>query len=157
MPGILLVKTQEASKRLLAIINQNGGRSLYRYGYSKQTAALESLFKDLNSAEALKDLATIKLDVELEQQPTDLKIQEPDNASLLELYKDLEFKAWIAELADDVDPGQSNNAEITETHYDCITSEDAFNTWLSPDNFDEDGQQLTRLSDLTQPLLVNIG
>ena len=51
---------QEASKRLLAIINQNGGRSLYRYGYSKQTAALESLFKDLNSAEALKDLATIQ-------------------------------------------------------------------------------------------------
>jgi len=34
---------------------------------------------------------------------------------------------------------------------------DAFDTWLSPDNFDEDGQQLTRLSDLTQPLLVNIG
>lgn len=33
----------------------------------------------------------------------------------------------------------------------------AFDTWLSPDNFDEDGRQLTRLSDLTQPLLVNIG
>lgn len=90
----------------------------------------ENLRASLEQIPLSKDLATIKLDVELEQQPTDLKIQEPDNASLLELYKDLEFKAWIAELADDVDPGQSNNAEITETHYDCITSEDAFNTWL---------------------------
>ncbi len=33
----------------------------------------------------------------------------------------------------------------------------AFDTWLSPQNFDEDGRQLTSLSDLTQPLLVNIG
>ena len=52
----------------------------------------ENLRASLEQIPLSKDLATIKLDVELEQQPTDLKIQEPDNASLLELYKDLEFK-----------------------------------------------------------------
>jgi hypothetical protein len=32
--------------------------------------------------------------------------------------------------------------------------EAAFTRWLDPANFDEQGQQRTRLSDLTQPLLV---
>ena len=31
---------------------------------------------------------------------------------------------------------------------------DAFETWLAPENFDEAGQQRTRLSDLTAPILV---
>ena len=33
----------------------------------------------------------------------------------------------------------------------------AFESWLSPENFDESGRQKISLSDLTQPLLVNIG
>ena len=34
---------------------------------------------------------------------------------------------------------------------------DAFDAWLDPSNFDADGRQKTSLSDLTRPLLVNIG
>lgn len=34
---------------------------------------------------------------------------------------------------------------------------DAFQTWLSPDNFDAAGQQRRRLSELTRPLLKRIG
>ena len=91
----------------------------------------ENLRASLEQIPLSKELATIKLDVELEQQPTDLKIQEPDNANLLELYKDLEFKNWIAELSGEVSPEQSSDPQtVTETHYDCITTEDAFNTWL---------------------------
>ncbi|MEE2733662.1 MAG: DNA polymerase I [Pseudomonadota bacterium] len=80
-----------------------------------------------------KQLATIKLDVALEQQPTDLKIQEPDNAQLLELYKDLEFKGWTAELSDAegaTDTSDGNAAPITETQYECITTQEAFAAWL---------------------------
>lgn len=33
----------------------------------------------------------------------------------------------------------------------------AFDTWLASDNFDENGRQIASLSDLTQPVLVNIG
>ena len=49
---------QEASKRLLAIFTANG-RKLYNFSYAKQTAAMESLFADLDSDEARKDLAII--------------------------------------------------------------------------------------------------
>jgi hypothetical protein len=34
---------------------------------------------------------------------------------------------------------------------------DAFEAWLAPDNFDEDGKQRVSLRTLTRPLLVQIG
>ena len=35
--------------------------------------------------------------------------------------------------------------------------EQAFLTWLAPDNFDDQGEQRLRLSDLTRPILKNQG
>ncbi|MEC8443316.1 MAG: 5'-3' exonuclease H3TH domain-containing protein, partial [Pseudomonadota bacterium] len=49
-----------------------------------------------------KELATIKCDVELEQGLTEIKSTEPDQETLLTLFRDMEFKAWIAELSDEV-------------------------------------------------------
>ncbi|RLT97031.1 MAG: DNA polymerase I [Ketobacter sp.] len=92
----------------------------------------ENLRAALDQIPLSKQLATIKLDVALEQQPTDLKIQEPDNAQLLELYKDLEFKGWIAELTDaeGATDAHDSNTPITETQYQCITTQEAFAAWL---------------------------
>jgi len=47
-----------------------------------------------------KELATIKCDVELEQPLGELKNSDIDKPALLELFKTMEFKGWIAELAD---------------------------------------------------------
>ena len=49
-----------------------------------------------------KELATIKCDVELEFGLTELKSADTDKATLLGLFRDLEFKAWIAELSDEL-------------------------------------------------------
>ena len=49
---------QEACKRLMAIVNQNG-RALYSYSYNKQTATLESFFDDLDNDQSRADLETI--------------------------------------------------------------------------------------------------
>ncbi|PHS26368.1 MAG: DNA polymerase I [Methylophaga sp.] len=43
-------------------------------------------------------LATIKLDVELEDTPTSLQLKQPDHDALLALYQHLEFRSWTAEL-----------------------------------------------------------
>src|SRR5690606_615651 len=43
-------------------------------------------------------LATIKTDVELPYQLTDLMIKTPDNAQLAELYKECEFRRWLSEV-----------------------------------------------------------
>ena len=50
---------QGACERLKALFDKNGGRALYRYSYSKQTASMESLFKDLESKQAQTDIETI--------------------------------------------------------------------------------------------------
>ena len=43
-------------------------------------------------------LATIKTDVELPYQLTDLMIKTPDNTQLAELYKECEFRRWLSEV-----------------------------------------------------------
>ncbi|WP_221793503.1 DNA polymerase I [Oceanobacter mangrovi] len=48
-----------------------------------------------------KQLATIKCDVELEQPLGELQNSAIDKPTLLALFKTMEFKGWIAELADD--------------------------------------------------------
>ena len=45
-------------------------------------------------------LATIKTDVEMELSIGELHNGTPDNSALLSLFKDMEFKTWIAELED---------------------------------------------------------
>ncbi|RUO35909.1 DNA polymerase I [Aliidiomarina sanyensis] len=45
-----------------------------------------------------KELATIKLDVELEFKPEQLTLSEPDDQRLAELYKACEFRRWLSEL-----------------------------------------------------------
>ncbi|MFC3283270.1 DNA polymerase I [Litchfieldella rifensis] len=50
-------------------------------------------------------LATIKTDCELPVGLDDLDIAHPDREALLELYRELEFKAWLAELLEGRDEG----------------------------------------------------
>lgn len=50
-------------------------------------------------AELSKELATIKCDVALPQRLSDIKHSAADHDALLQLYRDCEFKAWIAELS----------------------------------------------------------
>ncbi|GHC15282.1 DNA polymerase I [Aidingimonas halophila] len=50
-------------------------------------------------------LATIKTDCELPVGLSDLDVAKPDRDRLLELYRDLEFKGWLAELLEGQDEG----------------------------------------------------
>ncbi|MCW5582628.1 MAG: DNA polymerase I, partial [Gammaproteobacteria bacterium] len=48
-----------------------------------------------------KSLVTIKLDVELPMQLSDLKIRTPDKNALISLYKEMEFKSWLSDLLEE--------------------------------------------------------
>ena len=58
----------------------------------------EKLRDNLEQLGLSKELATIKLDVELEFGPKDLVHSEPNKPDLLALYKQMEFRTWIKEL-----------------------------------------------------------
>jgi DNA polymerase-1 len=88
-------------------------------------------------------LATIKLDVELNDSPTSLQMETPHHDALLELFEALEFKTWTAELirANDTpaeeNVPQASSLEVTppeppeEQHYETILTKDRLQYWLS--------------------------
>ncbi|HCO59171.1 MAG TPA: DNA polymerase I, partial [Porticoccaceae bacterium] len=59
----------------------------------------EKLEENREIAYISRKLATIKLDVELDISAEQLHNHEPDQAALLELFRELEFKSWSEELA----------------------------------------------------------
>lgn len=89
-------------------------------------------------------LATIKTDVEMDLTIGELQNGEADNSALLALFKEMEFKTWIAELEDggpivatpsaDSDQPQEHSAEAQvpiEKDYQTVLTQDEFNQWLS--------------------------
>ncbi|MCB5226459.1 DNA polymerase I [Alishewanella sp. 16-MA] len=59
-------------------------------------------------------LATIKCDVELPYQLTDLQIRPTDKQQLSELYRQCEFKRWLAEILSDSDTNTAGTSQQLE-------------------------------------------
>ena len=92
-----------------------------------------------------KTLATIKRDVELEASLGELTSTEPDQETLLDLFRTMEFKAWIAELASGNQPVSANTtaADVSEEgsepdsvsaepgEYEMVMSQAALDDWIS--------------------------
>jgi DNA polymerase-1 len=72
-------------------------------------------------------LATIKTDVELDNRAAELNNGEPDNASLLEWFKKLEFKSWIDELQSG---GEEAVAASIAGDYEIVTGKKELQHWL---------------------------
>lgn len=76
-----------------------------------------------------KELATIKIDVELSVSPTDLKPAAPDAQRLREYYTWLESRRLLASL----DPPPSDSAPVTPSGnkgYETLLDKDKFTEWL---------------------------
>ncbi len=87
-----------------------------------------------------RELATIKTDVELEFGLEDLQHREQDDSQLLELFREYEFRTWIAELeaGDGKDAGASDSASSdapakapVEKQYSVITDQQELDDWLA--------------------------
>jgi DNA polymerase I len=72
------------------------------------------------------ELATIVCDVELKDAPNELVLRQPDTDKLTEIYTELEFKTWLAELGGDAVP----MAKTINTEYETVLDEKAFKAWL---------------------------
>jgi DNA polymerase-1 len=88
------------------------------------------------------ELATIKLDVDVEQDLERFAIGDVDKDKLIELYAECEFKRWLSELLDGAPSnGKADIAEVEaqssaptvnqiDAHYETILTESQLNTWL---------------------------
>lgn len=71
-----------------------------------------------------RSLVTIKIDVPLPVDFHDLQMQPPDKIKLIELYKTMEFKNWLAELLSET------KIEPTKSQYTLITDKKVLTEWL---------------------------
>ncbi|WP_341581264.1 DNA polymerase I [Marinobacter metalliresistant] len=84
-----------------------------------------------------RELATIRTDVELDFGLEDLELREQDDQQLLELFREYEFRSWIAELESNKDsqtPAGKNYSENPAPeagkNYSVITDQSDLDRWL---------------------------
>ncbi|CAK1804336.1 DNA polymerase I [Vibrio crassostreae] len=122
-------------------------------GFRGSKTMAKKLIDNKDNAEMSYELATIKLDVELEETPESLVKAQPNTDELIKLYGQLVFKSWLNELLEggsgvveaDEKSGalRSNTASTTSTvemntsavtidrsNYETILDEASFNAWL---------------------------
>lgn len=122
-------------------------------GFRGSKTMAKKLIDNKDNAEMSYELATIKLDVELEETPESLVKAQPNIDELIKLYGQLVFKSWLNELLDGgngvVEAAERSGAvrsngssatsavemntsavTIDRSHYETILDEDTFNTWL---------------------------
>ncbi|TDF36241.1 DNA polymerase I [Alteromonadaceae bacterium M269] len=92
------------------------------------------------------DLATIKLDVELDQGHNELTPKDADNSKLAQLFSELEFKRWYTEVSangdilkpqsssekntDAAEPTIAEQSPIDRSQYETIYTLEALETWI---------------------------
>ena len=79
----------------------------------------ENLRSSIEMLDLAHELVRIKTDVPLDLGIEDLIITEPDTKQLTEIYKELEFNAWLQEV-----PEKKATAKKVNSSYMCISSED---------------------------------
>ncbi|MBM4902158.1 DNA polymerase I [Vibrio parahaemolyticus] len=120
-------------------------------GFRGSKTMAKKLVDNKDNAMLSYELATIKLDVELEETPESLLKAEPNKDELIKLYGQLTFKSWLNELLEGgsgtveavelVGSAQasssSSHAEmetsavtIDRSQYETILDEASFNAWL---------------------------
>ena len=119
-------------------------------GFRGSKTMAKKLVDNKENAQLSYELATIKLDVELEETPESLLKAEPNKDELIKLYGQLVFKSWLNELLDggsgvvETDEKSANTASsaspavdmdisavtIDRSQYETILDEASFNAWL---------------------------
>lgn len=124
-------------------------------GFRGSKGMAKKLEENREGAYLSYELATIKLDVELEQRPEELVKQEPNVDELVQMFGQMNFKRWLTEMLDGSDgkivshetsanriAGASSNsndeteeevivaAQVDRSEYETILTKEAFLSWL---------------------------
>ncbi len=92
----------------------------------------ESLRASLDTLALSRQLATIRCDVELEDDPASLRRRKPYRDALREWYKTLEFNTWLRQLDEGASPEASPSAarEPLDADYETVLTQKQLDAWL---------------------------
>ncbi|WP_223671251.1 DNA polymerase I [Kangiella shandongensis] len=80
------------------------------------------------------ELATIKLDCELDYKPEELTLNKPDLGELKELYGKMEFRRWLTEVlkegGEEIAEEEAEESGIDRSKYETILEQKDFDKWL---------------------------
>lgn len=85
------------------------------------------------------ELATIKLDCDLEFKPDELNIANPDLKELKKLYGEMEFKRWLTEVLKDLGEGDETSQDnesgsgvalVDRSKYETILEQQDLDKWI---------------------------
>ncbi|WP_144821336.1 DNA polymerase I [Marinobacter piscensis] len=93
----------------------------------------EYLREALDTLPLSRELATIKMDVELDFGLEDLQDRQQNDAELLALFREYELRSWIAELenTDKATDSSDNQKPPREKRYSVITDQQELDEWLA--------------------------
>ncbi len=123
IPGVPKVGPKTAAKWLqqygsLAAVMQHADQVVGKAG--------ENLRGALAQLPVSQQLVTLRRDVPLEVRPTDLKARAPDDVRLRQLFTELEFSSWLAELG-----GPDTATAGVAISYDTVLTSAQLDTWLA--------------------------
>jgi DNA polymerase-1 len=87
----------------------------------------ENLRDCLDRLPLSRQLVTIKCDVALDVGPDELSRTAPDNSQLRELFSELEFKTWLADVLDGEDTAPEQKLP---TNYQTVVDRKQLNAWI---------------------------
>jgi DNA polymerase-1 len=87
----------------------------------------DNLRNSIDDLPMSRDLVTIRCDLDLGLDLDDLKMQQPDNDTLHDMYVDLEFRTWL----EDMSGGESAPAKKqSDSDYQTVLDKKDFDAWL---------------------------
>jgi DNA polymerase I len=125
IPGVTKVGPVTASKWLKEYKTLD---NLIAHADEIKGKAGENLRAALDQLPLSRQLTTIKCDLELEDSIEDLKIAEPDTATLKKMYTELQFRSWLDELAGSTT--EKTQSAKQEGNYETVLDEKTFKAWL---------------------------
>lgn len=125
VPGVPKVGPKTAAKWLAAYGDLDG---VISNAENIKGKVGEYLRDSLEQLPLSRELVTIKLDVELEVGPKDLKLRQPDVERLAQQLRQYQFSSWLRELESSED-GPVGEPEV-EKDYEVILDQKQFEAWL---------------------------
>jgi DNA polymerase-1 len=90
----------------------------------------EYLRESLQQLPLSQELVTIKCDVAMAQKPLELERAAPDTDKLRELYSEMEFRTWLAELLGGEAGAAAEPQAKAECEYETVLDWERFEVWL---------------------------